>query len=200
MVHDGLKEAGAMKDLDVRRAMRSHELAQHFADPDTKVVDELGILHGAARVDVAVINGAIHGFEIKSSADTLERLARQVRLYSEVLDLMTLVAPDAHLEAARRVLPRCWGLLRVEVLDDGGLGFEPLRPATPNPKIRPASVAALLWRAEAEALLQAYGEDEGVNAVPRSVLYDRLANVLPLDLLRFHVRECLKTRETWRAE
>jgi hypothetical protein len=49
------------------------------------MLDEFGLEHGEVRVDVAVINGELHGYEIKSERDTLERLPRQVKAYSAVL-------------------------------------------------------------------------------------------------------------------
>jgi hypothetical protein len=50
-----------------------------------------GLDHGQVFVDVAVINGEIHGYELKSERDTLERLPRQVEVYSAVLGRATLV-------------------------------------------------------------------------------------------------------------
>ena len=47
---------------------------------------------GAARVDIAVINGHIRGVEIKAEADSLERLPRQVEAYGRVVDRATLIA------------------------------------------------------------------------------------------------------------
>ena len=46
------------------------------------------------RIDIAVVKGALHGFEIKSDFDNLKRLARQVDLYSQVLDRATLVVGE----------------------------------------------------------------------------------------------------------
>jgi hypothetical protein len=39
-------------------------------DLDTRVVEEMGIWAGSVRVDIAVINGEFHGFELKSDRDT----------------------------------------------------------------------------------------------------------------------------------
>ncbi|MDA8118743.1 MAG: sce7726 family protein, partial [Gammaproteobacteria bacterium] len=72
---------------------------------DTVVLDELGICRGEVRVDVAVVNGEIHGYEIKSDRDSLRRLASQVELYSKVLDQATLVAGERHFDAAAALLP-----------------------------------------------------------------------------------------------
>src|SRR5438105_15140559 len=103
----------SMNDSDVRRALHLTELVRH-TDGDPRVVNKLGLIHGEVRVDVAVINGVVHGFEIKSDADTLNRLQRQAAAYERVLDLMTLVAPMRHLELARKPLRPCRGRLSVE--------------------------------------------------------------------------------------
>ena len=46
---------------------------------------------GSSRIDVAAINGRITGCEIKSARDDFARLARQVEIYSAVLDVAILV-------------------------------------------------------------------------------------------------------------
>ncbi len=46
---------------------------------------------GSSRIDVAAINGRITGCEIKSTRDDFARLARQVEIYSAVLDVAILV-------------------------------------------------------------------------------------------------------------
>lgn len=63
-----------MRDRDVRQALHRKVLKEHHGDADTLVLDELGLRHGTCRVDIAVVNGYLHGYEIKSDSDTLERL------------------------------------------------------------------------------------------------------------------------------
>jgi len=38
-------------------------------------------LFGASRIDRAVVNGSVHGYEIKSETDDLTRLPAQARAY-----------------------------------------------------------------------------------------------------------------------
>ena len=61
-----------MRDVDVRRAVHNKILRHHHGQDDTLVLDELGLLGGDTRVDIAVVNGKIHGYELKSDRDTLE--------------------------------------------------------------------------------------------------------------------------------
>jgi len=46
--------------------------------PDTLVIDELGLVQAKSRIDVAVINGYIHVYKIKSARQTLSRLDKQL--------------------------------------------------------------------------------------------------------------------------
>ena len=86
-----------MRDRDVRKALHHKVLKEHHGDTNTLVLDELGLRHGVARVDVAVVNGYLHGFEIKSDSDTLDRLPSQVTIYNAVLDRATLVVGEKHI-------------------------------------------------------------------------------------------------------
>ena len=94
-----------LKDADLRTAALGRLLAHAASAPDTLVVNELGLAHGASRVDIAVINGHIRGVEIKAEADSLERLPRQVEAYGRVVDRATLIADERHLPAALSLLP-----------------------------------------------------------------------------------------------
>ena len=56
-----------MLDKDVRQAVKDKILKAHINDPSTLVIDELGLDHGRNRVDIAVINGELHGYELKAT-------------------------------------------------------------------------------------------------------------------------------------
>jgi hypothetical protein len=100
-----------LRDSDIRLAAYQRLLAPARRCADTLIVDELGLQHGAARIDIAVINGHIRGVEIKAEADNLMRLSRQVAAYGYVVDKATLIAAERHLESA------------VEGLLSGGCGL-----------------------------------------------------------------------------
>ena len=101
-----------LKDLDIRTALHATEINRLCAaDPSSRVVDELGIFEGACRMDVAVINGELHGYEIKSALDTLDRLPSQQSYYNQVFDRITLVADGCHIKKAMEIVPPSWGLI-----------------------------------------------------------------------------------------
>jgi hypothetical protein len=80
-----------MNDRRVRTAILRRLSARFSKDPNTLILEEFGIGNGSARVDIAVVNGRIHGFELKSDNDTLDRLPHQVSAFSSVFDRVTLV-------------------------------------------------------------------------------------------------------------
>lgn len=67
-----------LRDIHLRKMLLEELYDEHKNDSNTRIINELGIDFGASRIDVAVVNGIIHGFEIKSECDTLLRLPRQM--------------------------------------------------------------------------------------------------------------------------
>lgn len=187
-----------MRDRDIRRNLRL-QLERQFAHdgPNTRILDELGICQGSARVDMAVINGVLHGYEIKSEYDTLDRLAAQQSAYSRVFDRMSIVACGAHLEKIKLSVPAWW---EVNVAESraGRVRFRCVRLGSDNPAVDAAALAQLLWRDEALQLLEDYGAAAGVRSKPRKAIWARLAEALTLGQLQSAVRATLKTRSCWR--
>lgn len=175
-------------------------MRQRYADdPTTFVVDELGLCMGAARVDVAVVNGSVHGYEIKSPRDTLARLPRQADIYGQVLDYVTIVAAEGHAEAARSTVPDWWGVW-CATEREGTIRLRQIRKGRRNPAVDPLAIAQLLWRDEALGVLSNRGLAAGLASKPRREIWRRLAQALPLEDLRKVVRDALKSRPPhWRA-
>ena len=188
-----------MRDSDVRTALHAKVFAEHHDQLDTLVLNELAVWYGTARVDIAVVNGRLHGFEIKSDRDTLERLEGQVEVYGKVFDRVTLVVGNRHRERAMERVPEWWGIKLAEQGARQAVHFSELRAPTTNPRIEPVAVAALLWCEELEAILASRNALRGFRGKSRDLLTRRLAEVLPLKDLRAEVRAQLKARENWRV-
>ena len=186
-----------MREREVRAALHVDLGILYGAEPDTLIVNELGVCSAAVRIDVAVVNGALHGFEIKSQLDTLERLPVQQEIYSRVFDTVTLVAASRHLRKVEEIVPKWWGVL--EVIEAAPILLRIVRPSVVNQGIDPYSVAQLLWHDEALAALDAVGAAAGMSRRPRRYLYEALAAILPLDVLRHVVRTTIKARGNWRS-
>ena len=102
-----------LRDSDIRPALRRLVRELEAGAADSVVIEELGLSKGAVRVDVAVINGIMHAYEIKSDADSLRRLGMQAAHYGKCFDRVSLVLGSRHVELARKAVPSWWGLLRV---------------------------------------------------------------------------------------
>ncbi|WP_131739354.1 sce7726 family protein [Actinomadura roseirufa] len=173
---------------------------RHRDDADTVIRHEMGLCSGARRVDLAVINGDLAGFEIKSDQDTLERLAGQAADYGRVLDRVTLVTTDRYLAHAAVLVPEWWGLVRAVPADReeaGTVELSEVRAAGVNTGQEPFAVAQLLWRDEALAILRARDQHKGVQRERRWLVWERLAAVVPLPELRRLVCAQLRARRTW---
>ena len=189
-----------MRDADVRRALHAKVLADHHDDPNTRVLDELSLWYGSARVDIAVVNGFLHGYEIKSDRDTLERLEGQSQVYNAVLDRTTIVVGAKHLEKVLAVVPGWWGVKLARQGPRRAVHFDTVRGPHLNPTIDPVKVAALLWNDELTEILAERGAARGVRGKSRHAMCERLVEVLSLTDLRAVVRARLKGRTTWRAD
>lgn len=188
-----------MRDADVRTALHALLREWHIGEPDTRVVDELDLCNGSARVDVAVLNGKLTCWEIKSPRDRLTRLPGQVDYYSRVCDEAWLVTDQRHLGAAREIVPQWWGLMIVDAVSDRLTYLCVERPAEPNPAIDPAALVRLLWRDETLVALESAGvPTEPLGRAPRRVLWAALVDALGRDEVRDVVREQLKRRPDWR--
>jgi hypothetical protein len=178
------------RDRDVRTLLKRH-LAEFHASTPTLILDELGLCEGDVRVDVAMVNDELSGFEIKSPADSLARWPKQRRVYSKVLDRAWLVATEKSLDAAKA--PAWWGLVRVVETADR-LGIRVLRDAKPNPSPDALAIAQLLWQAEALGVLERRGLARGVRSKRRAFAWQRIVESLTLDEIRSEVRLALRAR------
>lgn len=157
------------------------------------VIDELGLCRGQVRIDLAVVDGRLHGYEIKSDRDSLRRLDGQVDLYGKVLDRATLVVGARHLVEALRLLPAWWGVLRVYPTARGAR-LVLIRSGRRNPQRDARSLVELLWLDEARAMLARRDGARGFRGWPRRVVWDRVCEYYQVDEIAAAVRQSLKAR------
>lgn len=186
-----------MRDIDIRRELRRKLTCSE--DAGALIVEEYGLCQGEVRVDVAVVNGSLNGYEIKSDCDTLERLPAQRDVYGQVLDTVTLVFSGQRLDRIVQQVPYWWGIWWA-VERDGNVSFETVRQPVPNPSVVAASLVQCLWRDEALSVLKEHNLHQGLERSPRRAIWERLATVLPLEDLKRIVRERIKARQGWRPD
>lgn len=187
-----------VNDSHIRAALKQEFLFQYKEDRETVIIEELGVQHGACRIDLAVVNGALHGFELKSDRDTLSRLPEQASVYGAVFDRLTLVVGERHLRRAVDVVPDWWGI-RVAREESGSLSFCDLKLPMNNPSPEPLSVVSLLWRNEALSFLEELGGAKGMHSWSRAEIYLKLVDRAAFNSLCDRVRRCLRERRDWRA-
>jgi len=171
---------------------------QHMRN-DTLVIDELGLNHGKCRADIAVVNGHLVGYEIKSDNDSLRRLGLQVESYNAVFDKISVVVGNRHINPIQDHIPTWWGIIISFRGTRGAVNFNMIRKAQMNNSVDPVSVARLLWRNEAIEILQQRRLPSRVLRQPRTVLYKHLAELLNTCELRKAVRQYLQKRKNWRC-
>lgn len=190
-----------IRDIDIRRTLEAELVRVYGTDKETLLVHELGLCSGSSRVDIAIVNGALHGFEIKSEADTLERLPSQIGHYCRVFDFVTIVSSGIHMAAIERIVPAWWGIQAARPgVEFRSIALEEIRQPTPNPSVEARAVAQLLWREEALDILTELGCVRGLLSKPRRVVWDAVAARLTIEDLKRAVRTKLKQRgPDWRA-
>lgn len=156
----------------------------------------MGVWAGSVRIDIAVINGELCGFELKSDRDTLERLPTQADIYSRVFDRVELVVGKRHAEKAETIVPKWWGI--VVAREDGGeISLTLKRKGETSPARDPYLIAQLLWKEEAISVMEACNLATGWRSKTVKKIHARLASELTLDDLRDQVRRVLKARGGW---
>jgi hypothetical protein len=185
-----------MKDPCIRQLLKDTELQHFFNDSNSRVVDELSLPVAKARIDVAVINGSLHGYEIKSASDTLQRLPSQIEAYTKVFDYLSIVTESKYHERILDFIPYWIGLI---ICDEkkGVKTIKQVRRAKLNKEKQGFFIAKLLWREElidclTEYLIPFRKKDRNW------LLCEALASSLDVNVVSCIVREKLKKRADWK--
>ena len=191
--------SAALTDKQIRALLYAGPLAGYAADTAARVIPEMALAGHSVRIDLAVLTPTeLVGYEIKSDRDTLRRLPDQLAVYRGIFDRLTLVCGPRYEQRLLAMLPACYGLYVAETAD-GSATLRQVREPTPNPDQTGPALASLLWRDEARALLE--GEYiGGLSRMRRWELWDMVAGVFALPVLRQRVRQVLLGREDWRAD
>lgn len=187
-----------MGEGEIRQALHLQVIEpEYLAKPGARAVDELVLLGGKNRVDLAVLDDEFHAFEIKSANDNLDRLPEQQKCYNRFFDRISLVVDERHVARAVSIVPPSWGLISVSKSGEQAT-FNQIWPARRNYALDPLSLSQLLWRDEAIAVLAKHNLARGLRSKPRKILWKAIAEKLPAAVVRDEVRESLKARTDWR--
>lgn len=136
-------------DKDIREPLFDY-LEERFGK--TRMFEEKII--GRSRADIVMLTeNSIVGFEIKSDADSYERLKRQIRYYNKYCDSNYVVVGKSHAKHVSEHIPKFWGILVVSA-DQGVIRVEESREALLNPKMDRKHQITMLWRPELQSILE----------------------------------------------
>lgn len=186
-------------DPAIREALVRKRLRSFRKDMDTLVLQELGLAHARVRLDVAVLNGVLHGYEIKSERDNLNRLEIQLEIYQQALQKLTFVVAERHASNVIDIAPNWCGVLVVRRGPRGGLHVEVRRKSSRNPEVNRFIMAHLLWRDEVQSILASRGTPKSILRAARAKLYEHLVeDVSESDLVAL-IKFAMKRRKAWRG-
>ena len=185
-------------DAQIRQALLRRKKTEYARNKDVIVVEELGLAHAKSRIDVAVINGDIHGYEIKSDRDTLARLPSQLEIYYKTLQRLTIVCSNRYIEQVKFMVPDWVGLIEVKTGPRGGIGLYHRIRAKSNPDVDIKMVAHLLWRNEAVALLSGQMPEKFLARKRRSELYQLIEERYSSKALVCEIRKFMAMRVEWK--
>jgi len=188
-----------MNDFKIRTAIKEQEFRAHYLNPDTRIVDELSICHGMAIADIAVINGSLQGYEIKSDQDTLNRLPNQIESYNKVFDFINIVVSKKFSTKIEHHIPEWWGILKVEEIDEH-IFINEYRKPTLNSSICPYSLLQLLWKEELILMIEEFGFPKSLKHKPKRNIWAYISENLESNIIKDKVRFILKTRANWRED
>jgi len=186
-----------MQDNDIRILLLPYLKKENKKYKNTIIVEELDLCSGLSRIDIAVINGVIHGYEIKSEKDTLNRLPNQINYYNKSLERISVVTNRSHLKQIRKLVPQWWGLLVIK--NDGKKNIvSELRKAKNNPLLDCLSLLHVLWKEELISIVDNY-ELKVSRHLNKRKIRESVINELDKSILSQEVRLALKSRQNWRS-
>lgn len=187
-----------LKDIDIRTALVKKLLKENKGH-QFRLINEFVVCDGDARVDIAVANGRLCGYEIKSDKDTLERLPNQIIAYNRTFDKMVIVVGEKYQDKVLDEIPGWWGIQVAYRNRYNNISFRPVRPAKINNAVDARAILELLWRDEIMNLLKGKGL-KGLSGKHRRKLRDMAVNTISLSEIKQYTRETLKFREGWRSD
>ena len=158
---------------------------------DAVIINEMVVANWSRRADIAVANGRLYGFEIKSHFDTLKRLPGQVESFQAHFDKVVVVAATKFIASIQRDYPSEIGIL--EVYDASGRAkIRQVRPGRICEVKDVSKLTSLLTKSELERFVRQSG-------VPfqAGMLRSELVNACGLRAskqLRSYVLDCIKQR------
>lgn len=188
-----------MKDIDIRNSLKESILMKYINDSESLVIDEFNISLGTVRADVAVVNGVLHGYEIKSEKDTLKRLENQICEYNKFFEFVTIVTCEKFSEKVLFSLPEKCGVI-IAQNKKGKIIFKHIRKAKKNKDLDKITLAKALWKDEITDILEKINYKKGFKSKSKPFLYEILSEQFTEKELVEIVKRKIKDRINWRVD
>jgi len=183
---------GTMKDPQIRRGLVAWIAQQR---PQDFILHEMQLPGFRCYVDVAAIGDDFVGYEIKSDADGVARLANQVRRYDAVCDFSYLVTTSRLARRAQALVPPHWGVLLAESAADSS--FTVVREAVRNAGRLTRALLDMLTRDEILGALRAHGYSGKTSALHKTLAVRVAYETFGENLARRLALQVLRSRRTW---
>lgn len=186
-----------LNDDGVRKLLLQELSIVYENDPKTRIINELGIDFGSSRIDVAVVNGIIHGYEIKSDLDTLDRLPRQMEYYNKLFQRMTIVISRKFYNQIREIVPPWWG---IKIISVDRTRLIDKRKGRKNNNQDKDTLLKLLWKKDLERLVDTLGLPKKIKRMKKHQLLELFSQEADLNVVRDFTYQALLHRENWRED
>jgi hypothetical protein len=180
-----------LSDRDIREALMIELRA--FAPKKSIIINEFGVWNN--RIDVALVENCLIGYEIKSDKDTLVRIPEQEALYSKIFDYVSIVCTNKHKIGIWMIIPSWYGIIEAYPDVKKEVGLRTFRVGTKNLHLDKKYCAGLLWRNESLQLLDKYLPGHKLLYKTKKMMHEKLANILTLDELHKEIIDTFKKRE-----
>lgn len=184
-----------LKDKDIRKAL-IESIKKKNNNHNFRIIEEMNVCDGKSRIDVAVANGHLCGYEIKSDVDTLDRLQFQTTSYNKTFDRITIVIGSKFSDKILDYIPDFWGVC-VAKQNKNRIKLCYIRKAKYNTNVDSFSLLNLLWKNELFDMLYPL-KIKGLSKMKKSELMNHVINNYSKTYIRDYTREILKTRDYWR--
>lgn len=187
-------------DSDIRKVLYSEFLKEKKFTKNPKetiIIDEFSSSYSSARIDISVLNGSLHGYEIKSERDTLERLPKQVEYYTKIFEYITVVTTEKYIKKVIEIIPEFFGIFLIEN-KKGILKLKKIRNSKKNKNIDYFELAKLLWKEELKEILKE-NKIKKVSSLTRIELTKKLVENIPCNIIKKNVLNKIKNRIIDRA-
>jgi len=180
-----------MKDRDLRNLTLQQLYQKHNGEKDTRIINEMGLINGASRIDIAVVNGVLHGYELKSESDNLMRLPQQIKNYNRIFERMTIVVDPKYLCEIKELIPNWWGIM---VVRKDKRGLRELRKGRKIKTQDEEALLNLLWKDEYNELIDLLGYPKKYKKLLKKDLFEIILNDKRKSIIKKYIYDALRKR------